>query len=475
MDVLRPVTKFLSVFLLVCALFAQSATPAQRERQVPPPEPDEDAYGSRFFDQLRSIFGKFQNSDLLRAFQAAEPIQCSELVVGKGTWRTVAFFNEDRSLGEWCRDSIDQVKTDLTAYTFKGSCRGDQGSIQITTEFPVGDSINAYNEHRIDLDQVDVNVNAPVSVVYDSRTQAYVFELPYLFLIGHRPSGNIYSLDAQHVNDSYARDVSSRWECKAVKSGDVTYRFLICRTATVARKTSMRSGDRAFGASAYFILSDGAEATTSVNLTFGGSAHPAENPRDTARPSGPTLRRPSAQPAAQPAAPPPESPAAPPAVSPPPPAPIVPETSNRAATWGMPDAGSKVADLGKGQFRLRFSPQTWKGKLDSSELLFDQKISSPLSAWPKEGADYCSWHPGDTGQVGRLVSDEPDAGLVFTMQTFDKSSHSAASILMGVRTPDGVSLGTLQCFFPRAQSMASVDLDHWVSIVGAHLTLEIRR
>jgi len=108
-------------------------------------------------------------------------------------------------------------------------------------------------------------------------------------------------------------------------------------------------------------------------------------------------------------------------------------------------------------------------------LLFDQKMSSPLSAWPKEGADYCSWHPGDTGQVGRLLSDEPDASLVFSMQTFDRSSRSAASVLIDTRTSNGVSLGTLQCFFPRAQSAASVDLDHWISIVGAHLTLEIRR
>ena len=470
MVVFKWANRLLSVLLLVCAVFATAGISAQRERQVAPPEPEEDVYGTKFFDQLRSIFGKFRDADLLRAFQTAEPIQCSELVVGKGTWKTVAFFNEDRSLGEWCRESIEGVKTDLTAYIFKGTCKGDQGSIQVTTEFPVGDSVNAYNEHRIELDQIDVNVNGPVSVVYDNRTQAYVFELPYLFLVGHRPSGNIYSLDAEHVNDSYARDVSSRWECKAVRSNDLTYRFLICRTTTVARSAAMRSRDRAFGATAYFILSDGAEAKTSVNLSF-GSGRPADSTRDTAPPATPPAARPTLQRDAQPAA----QPGAQPAVLPPTPAATVPEIANRTVTWDMPDAGSKVAEVGKGQFRLRFSPQTWKGKLDSSELLFDQKISSPLSAWPKEGADYCSWHPGDTGLVNRLLSNEPDAGVSFSMQTFDKSNRTAASIILDMRIQNGISLGTLQCFFPSAQTIASVNIDRWISIVGAHLTLEIQR
>ena len=137
--------------------------------------PEESAYGSKFFDQLRSIFGIFRDADLQRAFQMAEPIQCSELVVSKGEWRTVAFFNEDRSLGEWCRNSLEEVKADLSVYIFKGSCRGDQGTIQVTTEFPVGASIDAYNEGKIGLDQVDVNVNAPVSAVFDPENSGIQF------------------------------------------------------------------------------------------------------------------------------------------------------------------------------------------------------------------------------------------------------------------------------------------------------------
>jgi hypothetical protein len=447
MIVFRPSSRSLRALLLISVLIAPAGLRAQRERQFPPP--GEDSYGSRFFDQLRNIFGRFRDADLLHAFQTAEPIQCSELIVGKGEWRTVAFFNEDRSLGEWCRNSLEEVKSDLSVYIFKGTCRGDRGSIEVSTEFPVGASVEAYNARRIGLDQVDVTVNAPVSVVFDPRTQAYSFELPYLFLVGRRTGGNVYSLVAPHANDSYAGEVTSRWECKAVKSSDVTYRFLICRTATVPRSAAVRSRNRdlAFGASAYFILSDGKEAKSSVNLTFGDAGRAADDPRDTAPPVEPPAR-PSAK---------------------------VPEAAAHVGVWATADVRAKVADVGKSEFRLRFSPQTWTGKIGSSELLFDRKISSPLSAWPQEGADYCSWHPGDLTLVERLLSGEPDADVSYSAQVFERNSRSAASILFTMRTRAGVPLGTLQCFFPRAQSVATVDIDRWTAVVGNQLALEIRR
>jgi hypothetical protein len=435
------------VLLLICVVVVPVIVHAQRERQIQPPE--ESAYGSKFFDQLHSIFGIFRDADLQRAFQMAQPIQCSELVVSKGEWRTVAFYNEDRSLGEWCRNSLEEVKADLAVYIFKGSCSGDQGAIQMTTEFPVGASIDAYNEGKIGLDQVDINVNAPVSAVFDPRTQGYSFELPYLFLVGRRSSGNVYSLQAPHLEDSYATDVTSRWECKAVKSNDVTYRFLICRTATVARNIAMRNQNRdlSFGASAYFILSDGMEAQTSVNLTFGNAGRPVDNSSATASPvpspTRPYLTR--------------------------------EKTVKPVGGWQMPDVRSKVVDVGKNEFRLRFSSQTWTGKISSPEVLSDQKLSSPLSAKLQEGADYCAWRPGAANLVDRFLANEPDAGVSYSVEAFDKNSQSAASIVFDMKTHAGIRLGTLQCFFPHAESVANIDFDRWVSVVGGHLTLEIRR
>lgn len=445
--VFRTAVHRLRVLFLICVVFAPAIIYAQRERQIQSPE--ESAYGSKFFDQLRSIFGMFREADLQRAFQMAQPIQCSELVVSKGEWRTVAFYNEDRSLGEWCRNSLEEVKTDLSVYIFKGSCSGDQGAIRVTTEFPVGASIDAYNEGKIGLDQVDVNVNAPVSAVFDPRNQVYSFELPYLFLVGKRSSGNVYSLVAPRVEDSYATDVTDRWECKAVKSNDVTYRFLICRTTTAARNPAVRNQNRdlSFGASAYSILSDGMEAQTSVNLSFGNAGRGADNSQATTSPVAshprPYLTR--------------EDPVKP------------------VGGWQIPDVRSKVVDVGKNEFRLRFSPQTWTGKIGSPEALSDQKMSSPQSAKLPEGADYCAWHPVAADLVSRLLANEPDADVSYSVEAFDKNSLEAASIVFYMKTHAGIRLGTLQCFFPHTESATNIDFDRWVSVVGGHLTLEIRR
>jgi hypothetical protein len=258
---------------------------------------DESTFGSRFFDQLHSIFGRFRDSDLQRVFQESQPIQCSELVGRKGEWRSVAFFNEDRKLGDWCRETLDEVKSDLAVYTFKGNCTEDRGTVEVTTEFPTAASIEDYGMGKVDLAHVDITVNDPVKAVLNPRTQAYTFELPYLFL-SERDLRKVYSFMAPDRNASYASDVSSRWECKAVASKDVTYRFMICRVGTVPQRLAKnQKWEPSFGSSAFFILSDGTEAKTSVNLTFGDGAKPAEEPAadktpDSREPAKPALKRP---------------------------------------------------------------------------------------------------------------------------------------------------------------------------------------
>jgi len=239
------------------------------------------AYGSEFFDQLRGIFGMFRDADLQRVFQEAQPIQCSELVGRDGEWRTVAFFNEDRALGSWCRESLEDVKADLSLYIFKGVCRGDQGTVKVGTEYPTAAGIEAYRQRRIPLELVDVTVNDPVEAVMDPRTMAYTFVLPYLFLTDRNPR-KIYSLSAPDRYSAYAQDVASRWECKTVSSKDVTYRFLICRTATIPREPAARDRNWKpfFGSTAFFILSDGYEAKTSVNLSFGDEVLPLKKPTE---------------------------------------------------------------------------------------------------------------------------------------------------------------------------------------------------
>jgi hypothetical protein len=432
--------------LLACLWSISLGSSAQSQRQVQ--APDENAYGSKFFDQLHSIFGKFRDTDLKRAFQTAEPVRCSELVSNKGEWRTVAFFNEDRSLGEWCRESIEEVKRDLSVYIFKGTCRGEQGPVQLSTEFPVNDSIDAYNAGKIELDQVDINVNEPVSVTFDITAQAYTFDLPYLFLADRRNSRNVYSLISPHRGDRYATDVTNRWECKAVKSADVTYRFLICRSATVARKVFGRSQNRepAFGASAYFILSDGMEATSSVSISFGEAGHPGDGKQ---------------------------------AVELPAPEPIPPSSPGLGKPrlirpWRIPDAQARLAVVGKDEFRLRFASQTWRGRLASPQILYEQKMLSLLSAKLPSRADYCEWRPEVVKAAEPLLVSEPETDVSFSMTGYDKNEFSPASIVFSLKADTGVRLGTLQCLFPGAESATSIPYDRWVAIVGSHITLESR-
>src|SRR5215470_16174549 len=164
--------KVFRLLLLIFSIAAIADAATQREQAIPRPD-DSQQYGRRFFLQLRAVFGRFRDADLQRVFDTAQPIQCSELVNEPGEWRTVAFFNEKRELGDWYRSNFDEVKNDLSVFIFKGICRGEHGPVQLTTKFPVSESIEAYNQNRIRLEEVPVNVNAAVRMAFDSQSQAY--------------------------------------------------------------------------------------------------------------------------------------------------------------------------------------------------------------------------------------------------------------------------------------------------------------
>ena len=144
----------------------------------------------------------------------------------------------------------------------------------LTTKFPVVESFEAYKHGTIGPEEVEVNVNAPVTVSFDSANQAYTFDLPYLFLINHQGNSSIYSLQPPTLDDrtKYATNVADHWECKSVDDNAVTYRFLMCRSTTLSRDPVLRLVPPAFGASAYWILSDGREATSNVRLEFNDAA-----------------------------------------------------------------------------------------------------------------------------------------------------------------------------------------------------------
>jgi len=419
---------------LVCILLASTTLFAQRERQIAPPDSGE--FGSKFFAELRSIFGRFRDADLERAFQLAEPIQCTELLSGSGEWRPVAFFNRKRSLGDWYRSNINEVREDLSVYLFKGSCQGDRGTIDLTTKYPVGDSIDAYNAGQIPFSQIDVNVNAPVRLTYDSRSGAYAFDLPFLYLVKRQGSTSIYSLIPPHFGDRYTTEVTNAWECKSVSSLDITYRFLICRTSTVDRSSSSRNQPRGSpddGSQAYFILSDGSEAHSTVTLKFEDS--PVDAPE---------------------------------------PAPAAPVDAG-AIGWQAPEYRSALLDLEKAEFRIRFNPSAWANRLGSTQVISEQGIASLQSAKPSEGADYCVWSPASATLASRLISEEPDTDVAFTVSGLDRGAgQSTASISFAMKSLTGARIGTLQCYFQRMEKASAVSYDRWTSIVGGQLKLEVR-
>jgi hypothetical protein len=431
---------------LTVVLASTGLAAEQRERAIPPPATptsvatpnDSQAYGRRFFVQLRAVFGRFREADLQRVFENAQPIQCSELVNEPGEWRTVAFFNEKRELGDWYRSNFEEVKNDLSVFVFKGVCRGDHGPVQLTTKFPVTESVEAYNERRIGLDDIEVNVNAPVRASFDPQTKAYDFDLPYLFLVSQKDNQDIYSLDPPRMlgRDKYAPEVTDHWDCKSVVADNVTYQFLICRTTTRPRVRfgANNNFSAPFGASAYFILSDGKEAASSVKLSF-SDADDKQHPLDDST-----------------------------AVN------TVPEALP-ASAWEVPDSDEKLLSVLREEFRIRFTPTSWNGKIGAAQVMSGRQMSSLEVAHPANGADYCVWLPA--GSVAQQLLSS-DSAVVYSISAHDPDAQSPTSIVFSMLTPSGSHLGSLQCSFPRASSAGSVDLGSWSSLVGNNLTLEIR-
>ena len=436
--------KLSRVLCATVVLFGAVSLSAQRERQIQP-APEEAAYSRKFFTQLRAVFGRFRDSDLQRAFEKAQPIQCSELVNDKGEWRTVAFFNEKRELGDWYRSNFEEVKRDLAVFIFTGVCRGEHGSVPLTTKFPVTESIAAYSQGRIGPEEVDVNVNAPVRASFDSQTQAYSFDLPYLFLVSRQDNVSVYTLEPPRLaeRDRYAPDVTDHWDCKSVTAEAVTYQFLICRTTTLPRDPSMRRQARVatFGASAYFILSDGKEASSSVKLTFNDASDKERSVEDASGSDssavGDSL------------------------------------DAHGPAGWETPGSDEKIMDVVRDEFRIPFAAVTWTGRIGAAQVLAGRRLSSLASSNPPAGADYCVWLPGNASAVNRLLMKDPDEPVSYSVTAHDQSGNASTSVLFDIRAAAGTPMGTLECFFPRVPSAASIAVGRWTSTVGDYLSIDV--
>jgi hypothetical protein len=218
--------------------------------------------------------------------------------------------------------------------------------------------------------------------------------------------------------------VIDHWDCKSVTAENVTYQFLLCRTSTLPRNPAERSRARAaFGGSAYFILSDGKEASSSVRLTF--DEHTVEDV------------------------------STPPSI----------DDSRVPTAWESPDADEKILDVVRDEFRIRFTPDTWKARIGSLQILTGKNIGNLDTMKPAVGADYCMWVPGGSA---------PSDGVGYSVVPHDQDGQTPTSITFKMTTPAGANAGSLQCIFPRVPSASNVAFSRWASIVGPHLTFEIK-
>src|SRR4051812_10633872 len=79
-------------------------------------------FGTKFLDDLKTLFGRLETSELNAAFQKAKAIRCSDLIGKSGEWKTVGFLNDNRTLANWHHEDIDSVKSDLSLHVFSGRC-----------------------------------------------------------------------------------------------------------------------------------------------------------------------------------------------------------------------------------------------------------------------------------------------------------------------------------------------------------------
>ena len=67
----------------------------------------------------------------------------------------------------------------------------------MTARFPFEESVKAYENGKSDVRDIDVNVNPAVMASFDNQTEAYTFDLPYLFRASDRDASSLYALSAR--------------------------------------------------------------------------------------------------------------------------------------------------------------------------------------------------------------------------------------------------------------------------------------
>jgi hypothetical protein len=231
--------------------------------------------------------------------------------------------------------------------------------------------------------------------------------------------------------------LAAEFRCKTINDDDLTYRFLLCRTAFV-NLNAANSKERIPNSPnswAYYIFSDGREASSTVNLSF----------KD--MPTVPKTAEPqSAAPTPAPSA---------------------------DTQWEAVQPQSRLVDVGDREFRLRFDPAIWTPRIGKPQLIENSAVSPfAVGSTPSRTRDNCVWQPVAPTQANRLLAGI-EGETLFTLG-FQKRGSSGISVSFDADGSAG-RIGSLQCYFPQSQTPADVTVRQWNAIVGSNIVLEVRR
>jgi len=191
-----------------------------------------------------------------------------------------------------------------------------------------------------------------------------------------------------------------------------------------------------FGASAYFILSDGREASSTVTLSFNDASETKHSVEDLTAPPNPE------------------------------------SAEEKPPKWELADSEDRLVDLGRDPFRIRFVAETWRGRINNAQVLSEGKVFSLESSTATPGKDYCVWFPGDPAAIRFPLAPDPDDLLNYSVTPHDQTNQSPTSVTFELKTRTGVAAGTLKCTFPKTSSAGRINVAQWLMIVGDHLILE---
>ena len=444
---LRSMKALRGTCFLLALLFAAHAE-AQGPRRASASRENGD-FGTKFFDELRSLFGRLRDADLDRAFRRGRAIRCADLAEKSGVWKEVAFLNGDRKIGNWHFESLAEVNRELATFKFSGECGADRDPLSVAISYPVQESINRFNRGIIPQSEIVMTNNPPARARFNSADEAYVFEVSYVYLDNKPGPTPLYTLTPPLTTSKPVAGLGIEFRCKTASDADPSFLFLLCYTEMVDHKVpAPRPGSKPpLGNSAYYILSDGKEAGSTIKLVFGtaGGDAPAPQP-DTAK----DAEAPKAE---------------------------APKESARSteSAWQQPGPTASLMDAGDLEFRLRFDPQSWKDRIAKPQLLTGANLTDlPESSTSTRSPRSCVWLPLQARQLSALLEQASADSVVYTLR-FTQNRQSPTTAIFAVESDTGQTLGSLQCTFQQGQTAADIKVENWQSIVGTHVQIQIHR